>query len=174
MDGARLANAAASLGVSLKEISKDVGGDVLSFGGTKNGMMYGEAVIFFNKELAKDFKYLRKQGMQLASKMRFISVQFEALLTNNLWQKNATHANKMAMLLAESLNDIPEIKITNKVEANTIFAVLPKKIISELQKEFPFYIWDPDTSLVRWMNSFDTTENEVKNFVTLIKKLLKK
>src|SRR3989344_1540120 len=129
VDGARFSNAAAALWVSLKGLSAGTGVDALSFGGTKNGMMYGEAVIFFNKKLAKDFQYTRKQGMQLASKMRFISAQFIALLYNNLWLKNAQHSNSMAKLLESELSKIPEVKITQKVEANAVFAILPKKCI---------------------------------------------
>jgi len=168
MDGARIANAAVSLGVALKEITHDAGVDILSFGGTKNGMMYGEAVLFFDRTLAQDFNYIVKQGMQLVSKMRFVSVQFEALLKDDLWKKNAQHANKMAKLLADNLKDILEINIINKVEANTVFAVLPKKIIPILQKEFSFYLWDPWTLTVRWMTSFDTNESDVVKFTQLI------
>src|SRR6185295_11613883 len=125
VDGARLANAAASLKVKLKEITRDAGVDILSFGGAKNGMMYGEAVVFFDKSLAKNFKYTRKQGTHLPSKMRFISAQFEALLTDELWRRNAEHANRMAQLLAGELRKIPQVTITQKVEANGVFAVIP-------------------------------------------------
>lgn len=172
MDGARIANAAASLGVGFREITRDAGVDVLSFGGTKNGMMYGEAVVFFNKKHSEYFKYIRKQGMQLASKMRFISAQFECYLSNDLWLKNALHANKMARLLAEQLSGISEIKITQKVEANGVFAVIPGELIPILQKEYFFYIWNEELSEVRWMTSFDTTEEDVYNFSGLIKKYL--
>lgn len=172
MDGARISNAAASLGCSFKDFTKDAGVDVLSFGGTKNGMMFGEAVIFFNTSLAKEFKYIRKHGMQLSSKMRYISAQFAALLSNDLWRKNAQHANNMAKLLKEKLKDIPEIKITQPVDANGIFAIVPKDKIPVLQERFPFYVWDENTSEVRWMMSFDTTEEEINNFVRLIKEVL--
>lgn len=114
MDGARIANAAVSLGLDFKSFTKDAGVDILSFGGTKNGMMYGEAILFFNKQLGQDFKYVRKQGMQLASKMRYISAQFERYLSDNLWHKNAEHSNKMAKLLESYMKDIPRIKITQK------------------------------------------------------------
>jgi threonine aldolase len=164
MDGARIANAAVSLGLTLREATRDLGVDILSFGGTKNGAMGAEAVVFFNKKLSRNFLYLRKQGMQLASKMRFISAQFEALLSNNLWRKNAEHANRMADLLRREVSKIPNVKIVYKVEANGVFAEIPRAAIAELQKRYFFYVWDEDRSLVRWMCSFDTTEQDVKQF----------
>ena len=173
VDGARIANAAAGLGVKLKEITTDVGVDVLSFGGAKNGMMYGEAVVFFNKNLAKDFKYIRKQGMHLPSKMRFISAQFEALLTNDLWRQNAQHANQMAQRLATELEKLPQIKITQKVEANGVFAIVPKKYVPLLQKRYFFYVWNEEISEVRFMTSFDTTEADIADFVALVRKIVK-
>ena len=173
VDGARIANAAASLKLKLKAITRDVGVDVLSFGGAKNGMMYGEAVVFFNKALAQGFKYTRKQGTHLPSKMRYISAQFEALLTGNLWRENAAHANRMAQLLAEELRKIPQIRITQKVEANGVFAVLPKKYIAKLQKQYFFYVWNEAISEVRFMTSFDTTAEDIADFVSLVKKTLK-
>jgi threonine aldolase len=173
MDGARIANAAASLNESLSAITKGAGVDILSFGGAKNGMMYGEAVVFFDKNLAKDFKYTRKQGTHLPSKMRFISAQFEALLSNELWRKNAQHANRMAQLLARELEKIPQIKVTQKVEANGVFALVPKKYIAPLQKQYFFYVWNEETSEVRFMTSFDTTESDIRDFVALIKKIVK-
>jgi threonine aldolase len=173
VDGARIANAAASLRVKLKAITKDAGVDVLSFGGAKNGMMYGEAVVFFNQTLAKDFKYTRKQGAHLPSKMRYISAQFEALLSGNLWRENAAHANRMAQLLAGELGTIPQIRITQKVEANGVFAVVPKKYIAKLQKEYFFYVWNEATSEVRFMTSFDTTEEDINEFVTLVRRTMK-
>lgn len=169
MDGARIANAAVALDAGFKEFTKDAGVDILSFGGTKNGMMYGEAIIFLNKELGQDFKYIRKQGMQLASKMRFISAQFERYLSDNLWYENARHANKMAQLLAGQIKDIPQIKITQEVEANGVFAIVPKEIIPELKQEYFFYDWDEARSEVRWMTSFDTKEEDINKFVELIK-----
>jgi threonine aldolase len=164
MDGARISNAAVSLNLELKAISKDLGVDVLSFGGTKNGMMLGEAVVFFNRELAKDFLFIRKQSMQLASKMRFISAQFHALLSNDLWRKNAAHSNAMAQLLAKRLLTISSIRLTQPVEANAIFAILPKNIVSTLQDKFHFYVWNENLSEVRLMTSFDTTEEDVTAF----------
>ena len=173
VDGARIANAAASLKVKLAAITKDVGVDVLSFGGAKNGMMYGEAVVFFDKKLAGDFKYTRKQGTHLPSKMRYISAQFEALLSDDLWRQNAQHANRMAQLLAQELGRIPQINITQKVEANGVFAVIPKKHIARLQKSYFFYVWNEETSEVRLMTSFDTTEEDIADFVSLVKRTLK-
>jgi threonine aldolase len=172
VDGARLSNAAVSLGKSFKEITADAGVDILSFGGTKNGLIAAESVVFFRKELMEHFKYIRKQGMQLASKMRFIAAQFIALFENDLWQRNAEHANRMAQKLYDAIKDIPEVKITQKVEANGIFAIIPKSIIPELQKEFFFYVWNKDRGEVRWMTSFDTTEADIENFVIVLKKLL--
>ncbi len=168
MDGARISNAAASLKVGLRQITKDAGVDVLSFGGAKNGMMYGEAVVFFDKSLARDFKYLRKQGMHLPSKMRFISAQFATLLSNDLWRRNAEHANRMAQLLAQEIEKIPAIKITQKVESNGVFALVPAKYIPLLQKKYFFYVWNEETSEVRLMTSFDTTEEDIAAFVTLV------
>ena len=173
MDGARIANAAAGLKLDLRKITADAGVDVLSFGGAKNGMMYGEAVVFFDPVLAKDFKYTRKQGTHLPSKMRFISAQFEALLSNDLWRQNATHANRMAQILAKELEKIPQVEITQKVESNGVFARLPPKYIPRLQKQYFFYVWDEAISEVRFMTSFDTTEADIADFVTLLKKILR-
>ncbi len=172
MDGARISNAAVSLGKNFREFTADAGIDVLSFGGTKNGMMYGEAVIFFNKDLAYDFKYIRKQGMQLASKMRFISAQFSAFLSNDVWKKNAQHANHMAKLLEQEVSTIPGIKITQKVEANGVFAIIPPKLIPLLQEEYFFYVWDEERSEVRWMTSFDTKEEDIHGFCNLLRKMM--
>jgi len=172
MDGARLCNAAASLGLELQAITTEVGVDVLSFGLTKNGAINAEAVIFFDQNLVKNFKYFRKQGMQLGSKMRFVSVQFEAMLSGNIWKENAQHSNRMAQILAAKLAEIPQIKITQKVQANGIFAIVPPEIIPALQKEFFFYMWDEHRSEVRWMTAFDTTKEDVECFVALIRKLL--
>lgn len=169
MDGSRISNAAVSLGKSFKEFTSDAGVDVLSFGGTKNGMMIGEAIVFFNTSLATDFKYQRKQGMQLHSKMRFISAQFEALLSNNLWKRNATHSNAMAKLLEEKLRDIPSVRITQSVEANGVFAILPKQIIEKVQQEVFFYVWNDKTSECRFMCSFDTTEEDVNKLTNAIR-----
>jgi threonine aldolase len=168
MDGARIANAAAGQGQSLRQATRDLGVDVLSFGGTKNGLMGAEAVVFFDKKLARNFQYLRKQGMQLASKMRFISAQFEALLTNNLWLQNAQHANRMARLLQKEVSKIPQVKIVYKVEANGVFAKIPRQAIAKLQKRYFFYVWNDEESVVRWMCSFDTTADDVQQFAKFV------
>jgi threonine aldolase len=173
VDGARIANAAASLNVKLKALTRDAGVDILSFGGAKNGMMYGEAVVFFNRALAKDFKYTRKQGTHLPSKMRFISAQFEALLSNDLWRDNATHANRMAQVLARELALVPRITITQKVESNGVFAIVPKRYVPLLQQQYFFYVWNEEISEVRLMTSFDTTEEDIATFVGLVKKIVK-
>lgn len=172
MDGARISNAAASLGLSLREITGDAGVDVLSFGGTKNGMMIGEAVIFFNKKSKNKFKFIRKQGMQLASKMRFISVQFEAFLTNDLWLRNALHANRMAKLLAAELEKIPGCTITQKVEANAVFIAIAHKYIDKIQKEFFFNIWEGQQPVIRLMTSFNTKEEDIQDLIQVIKKIV--
>lgn len=173
MDGARLCNAAASLHKTLAQLTTDVGIDLLTFGGTKNGMMIGEAVIFFNKDLSKDFKYIRKQGMQLASKSRFIAAQFIALLSNDLWLKNAQNANNMAKLLEEELQKIPEVIISQPVQANAVFAIIDPLLISILQKKYDFYIWNEITSEVRWMTSFDITQQDIFDFVAFIQETIK-
>jgi len=168
MDGARVANAVAALGCTFKEMTVDAGVDVLSFGGTKNGLMFGEAVLFFNK-YTETVKYIRKQTAQLHSKMRFTSAQFLAYLENDLWKKNAVHANKMAKRLADKLQGIDKVQITQKVQSNGVFAIVPKQIIEPLQEEFFFYVWDEFKSEVRWMTSFDTTEEDIDTFVALLK-----
>jgi threonine aldolase len=172
MDGARIANAAASLRQTLRQATRDLGVDVLSFGGTKNGALGAEAVVFFDKKLGYDFLYLRKQGMQLASKMRFISAQFDALFTGDLWRKSAQHANRMARLLQKELTKIRAIKIVYKVEANGVFAKIPRAAIAKLQKRYFFYVWNEQQSVVRWMCSFDTTEQDVKEFTRFVAQTL--
>ena len=172
VDGARIANAAVSLGQTLRQASRDLGVDVLSFGGTKNGALGAEAVVFFDKALARDFLYLRKQGMQLASKMRFISAQFDALLTGDLWRKSAEHANRMARLLQKNLSPIPQVKVVYKVEANGVFVKIPRKAIARLQKRYFFYVWNEEQSVVRWMCSFDTTEHDIKQFARFVAETL--
>ena len=173
VDGARLANAAVSLNVSLKEITNDAGVDVLSFGGTKNGMMYGEAVVFFDKRRASDFKYIRKQGMHLPSKMRFVSAQFEALLSGDVWRRGAMHANRMAQLLGSELSKSPQITLTQPVESNGVFAIIPSKYVPALQKKYFFYVWNEEISEVRLMASFDTTEDDIRDFVEFVRKTVK-
>ncbi len=173
VDGARIANAAVSLNTSLKDITADAGVDVLSFGGTKNGMMYGEAVVFFDKKLVTDFKYIRKQGTHLPSKMRFISAQFEALLSNDLWRRSAAHANRMAQTLANELTKLPQIKITQAVQSNGVFATIPSRYIPQLQKKYFFYVWNEEISEVRLMASFDTTEEDIQDFIGVVRRVVK-
>lgn len=174
MDGARISNAAVSLDLDFRSFTRDCGVDVLSFGGTKNAMMLGEAVLFFNPKLTGLTKYIRKQSMQLYSKMRFVGAQFQAYFENDLWKETASHANKMAKLLEKEIAQIPEITITEPVDANGIFAAVPPEIIKPLQEKFFFYMWNEQKSEVRWMTSWDTTEDEIFEFVALIRKLLKK
>lgn len=172
VDGARIANACVSAGLSFKEMITDTGVDVLSFGGTKNGLMFGEAIVFLKPGLDKDFKYKRKQAMQLASKMRYISAQFLAYIDEEIWKTNASHANQMAKLLYRELSEIKGITITQEVQANGVFAIVPEEIIPTLQKEFFFYIWDESRSEVRWMTSWDTQEEDIMRFTSKIKSLL--
>jgi threonine aldolase len=169
MDGARFANAVAGLNVGLNEGSGALGVDLLSFGGAKNGLLFGEALVSFRPELSKNTQFIRKQAMQLASKMRFIAAQFSALLTDDLWLENASHANRMAQLLAGQLNDIPDLKIVQKVQANAVFASLPRPAIDKLLKKYFFYIWDEDKNEVRWMTSFATTEEDIEKFAAAIR-----
>jgi len=173
MDGARIANAAVSLRQTLRQATRDLGVDVLSFGGTKNGIMGGEAVVFFDKALSADFLYLRKQGMQLASKMRFIAVQFEALLTNDLWKRSAEHANRMARALEAEVRQIPQARIAWPVEANGVFAQIPQHAIQKIQERYFFYPWIEEECIVRWMCSFDTTEDDIQSFVQVVAESVK-
>ncbi|MCX6663183.1 MAG: beta-eliminating lyase-related protein, partial [Euryarchaeota archaeon] len=172
MDGARLCNAAAFLKVDLNEICGKVGVDVLSFGGTKNGMMFGEAVVFFDKELSKNFEFIRKQGMQLASKMRYISAQFSAFLSADLWLQNAQHANEMAQLLAKELERIPGLQITQKVEANMVYAIIPNHCITTLQKHYYFHRFNERTCEVRLMCSFTTKKEDILGFAQALRKIM--
>ncbi len=172
MDGARISNAAARLETGFREFTAAAGIDVLSFGGTKNGMMYGEAVVFMSEEFACDFKYLRKQGMQLASKMRYIAAQFERFLDEDIWLKNASHANHMAKMLEAEVMKIDGIRITQPVQSNAVFAILPKEIIPVLQEAFFFYVWNEAAGEVRWMCSYDTTEEDIINFTSLIRRVM--
>lgn len=171
MDGARLANAATTLKLPFKSFTTDLGVDVVSFGGTKNGLIYGEALIFLNPTLAENFKYLRKQYGQLPSKTRFIAASFSAYLKNNLWQDIAHHSLKMAQLLKTELQKYPEIQITQPVESNAVFAILPKALLKELREVFFFYVWNEKTFECRLMTSWDTTENDVLNFSKKVSQL---
>ncbi|HEV2399508.1 MAG TPA: low specificity L-threonine aldolase [Candidatus Sulfotelmatobacter sp.] len=173
VDGARIANAAVTLGQTLRQATRDLGVDVLSFGGTKNGIMGGEAVVFFNPVLSPDFLFLRKQGMQLASKMRFIAAQFEALLTNDLWKRSAEHANRMAKVLEAEVRKVPQVRIVWKVEANGVFAQIPRHAVEKIKERYFFYPWIEEECIVRWMCSFDTTEEDVRDFVRVVAEAVK-
>lgn len=172
LDGARISNAVASLGVSLREATVDCGVDIMSFGGTKNGLMMGEAVLIFNDELKQNSTYFHKQTGQLFSKNRFIAAQFEALLTDKLWLKMALQANNMTELLVSEISQIKSIHITQKVDANAIFVIIPEHIIEPLRANYPFYEWNSETREQRWMCSYDTTEEDIHLFVSQIKKML--
>jgi threonine aldolase len=167
LDGARIANAAVSLGKSFREFTVDAGVDAISFGGTKNGALSAEAVITFDEELAKAMPFVRKSAMQLSSKMRYISAQLLALLENDLWKLNATNSNEMAKRLADGIKDV--VKVTKPVDANAVFAILPEKALAKLQEEFHFYVWDHTIGECRLMCSWDTTEQDVDTFIAAIR-----
>jgi threonine aldolase len=173
IDGARIANAAAALGVSLSALTVDVGVDAVSFGGTKNGLMFGEVAVFLGGADPGGIPYHRKQLMQLASKMRFVSAQFEALLgPGDLWLRNATHANRMAIRLAERIEALEGVEIVHPVEANGVFARMPEPaiaaLLSQLPGVHPFHVWDEDEGVVRWMCAWDTTEADVDGLADAI------
>ncbi len=172
LDGARIANAAASLDVPMRAFTNAVGVDVLSYGGTKNGMIFGEAVIVLNPDAVSHMKHLRKLSMQLASKMRFVSVQLEALLAKDLWLRNARHANAMAQRLAAGVRALDGVEILYPVQANAVFARLPHEVSRRLQERFRFYFWDEAAGDVRWMCAFDTTEDDVDAFLQALKEEL--
>ena len=168
MDGARIANAAVSLGLPFKAFTAGAGVDVLSFGGTKNGMMYGEAVCFFKPGLSENFKYIRKQGMQLASKMRFISAQYIAYFRNDLWRKCALHSNSMARLLAREIEQTGKIHITQPVQSNGVFAIIPHKVAENVCEKYFFYPWNEHISEYRLMTSWDTTEDDINGLISIL------
>ena len=174
LDGARISNAAAALGVPLRDFTTDAGVDILSFGGTKNGLLYGEAIVVLNPEASVGLGYLRKLNMQLASKMRFASAQLIALLTDDLYLRSASHSNAMAARLRGSLEaaiasgSITNLSFSQPTEANAVFAVLPAGVADTLRQSFRFYDWDAATGEVRWMTSFDTTEADIDVFVAAI------
>jgi threonine aldolase len=172
LDGARLSNAAAFLEVGLGALGGSAGVDVLSFGGTKNGAMNAEAVVSFRPETHAALPYIRKQSMQLGSKMRFVSAQFAALLHDDLWLTNASHANRMAQRLANGIADIPGVALAHPVEANGVFAVLPPDVIEPLQRRHPFYVWEETTGVVRWMTSFDTSDEDVDALIASLTELM--
>ena len=167
LDGARLANAAASLGCTLAEIAAVA--DVLSFGGTKNGAVGAEAVIVMNSDLLPPAAFQRKQQMQLASKMRYLAAQFGALLDGQLWLHSARHANEMARRLADGVRAIPSVTLYQPVQANAVFAILPPELISSLQREWHFHVWEPGQQVVRWMTAFNTSANDVDEFIASIR-----
>jgi threonine aldolase len=169
MDGARISNAAASLGVPIREFTRDAGVDVLSFGGTKNGLLGAEAIVVFSPERVNGLIYLRKMNMQLSSKMRFVSAQLIAMLEGDLWLRSATHANKMAARLRSALEGSAGVTFTNPTQSNGVFAILPAGVADELRKNFRFYDWNNATGEVRWMCAWDTTEDDVDAFADAIK-----
>ena len=173
LDGARISNAAAALGVPLRAFTTDAGVDAVSLGGTKNGAMGAEAIVILNPELAPAIKYVRKSGMQLASKMRFISIQLVAMFEGDLWLKNAQHSNAMAQALFQGIKDIAGVEV-NQPQANALFPILPAAAIEPLQEVAKFYVWDHTINQVRWMCSWDTTQADVDNFVAAVKAQLAK
>jgi threonine aldolase len=176
IDGARLANAAASMDMPLRALTTDLGVDVLSFGGTKNGLLLGDAVVFLRPELAETFLFTRKQLGQLASKMRFLAVQFDALLEGDLWSANASHANAMARRLADAVSKLDGARIAYPVEANGVFVTLPADAIERLREalpaSLPFYVWDEAAGTIRLMCSWDTSEDDVDGLVAALAEAL--
>jgi threonine aldolase len=172
LDGARLANAVAALDCDVRALTVDAGVDVVCFGGTKNGMMYGEAVVFCDPALAADVRFVRKQATQLPSKMRFVAAQFEAILTDDLWIDNAAHANAMAQRLAAATRDLAGVTLTREPEVNSVFARLPHDAIPRLQERSFFWTWDEAVDEVRWMTSFDTTEADIDEFAAVLRDVL--
>jgi threonine aldolase len=164
MDGARLYTACAALGVTPAEITSHAGLDVLSLGGTKLGLLGAEAVLFFRPDLAREFAYIRKQGMQLASKMRFLAVQMEALFLDDLWLDLAGHANAMARILADQLREIPGLEITREVQTNMVYAVIPPEAVKRIRQRYLFYVVDDWRSEARLVTGYDTTEEDVLGF----------
>ncbi|MBP6065365.1 low specificity L-threonine aldolase [Bacteroides sp.] len=169
MDGARIANACALLRLSLKELTVDCGIDILSFGGTKNGLMMGECVIVFDPSLKAEARFVRKQSAQLASKMRYLSCQFTAYLADELWLKNALHANAMADQLYEALKELPGVRFTQKVESNQLFLTMPRPQIDYLLQSYFFYFWNEEADEIRLVTSFDTTPEDVEAFLSLLR-----
>jgi threonine aldolase len=172
VDGARLANAAAALDLPLRAFTTDVGVDAVSFGGTKNGLVVGEAVVLLNPVLRPGFEWIRKQSMQLSSKTRFLAAGFTALLEDDLWLRSARHANAMASRLAAGVGALDGVRVTQPVQANGVFAVLPPQVTAALQADWPFYVWDEHTGEVRWMCAWDHTEAEVYAFVAAVGRAL--
>lgn len=171
IDGSRIANAALHLQLSFKEFTTDLGVDVVSFGGTKNGLMMGEAVVFLNKTLAHDFKYVRKQSGQLPSKSRFIACQFTEYFKNDLWKEIAGNSLARAQELYESVKDIPQVQVREKPQSNAVFATIPSAWVKALRESYFFYVWDEKTFECRWMTSWDTTSEDIQGFVSALKEL---
>lgn len=171
IDGARLSNAAVTLKKTFKEFTTDLGVDIVSFGGTKNGLMMGEAVVFLNPLLAKDVKYYRKQLAQLPSKTRFISAQFLEYFSNNLWKDIATHACAMAEKLYQGVKDIPGVEVTHRREANAVFAKIPQAWVKPLREKYFFYVWDEHSFECRWMTSWDTEAADIEGFISSLQEL---
>ena len=169
VDGARLVNAAVGLGVSLREITTDCGVDVLTFGGTKDGLLGGEAVVFFRRDLAERYLFVRKQGMQLASKMRFVSAQLLRLLEDDLWRETAGHANAMAQRLVAAAAELPGVRVAYPVQANAVFVALPATVTERLLEDYRFYAWDEEAGVVRWMCSWQTTPADVDRLVAALR-----
>lgn len=172
MDGARISNAAAHLGVPFRAFTTDAGVDLLSFGGTKNGLLFGEAIVVLRPETSDGLHFLRKIDMQLASKMRFVSAQLVALLEGDLWLRSATHANAMASRLRSAVEHIDGVTITQQTDANGVFVVLPDGVADRLRENFRFYDWNEATGEVRWMCAFDTTEQDVDDFAAAVRREL--
>lgn len=172
MDGSRIANAVAALGVDIKSITTDAGVDILSFGGSKNGLVFGEAIVFINKELSQDYMTMRKQSLQLISKMRYVSAQFNEFFKNDLWLRNARHANEMAQYLASRLENIKGLSV-QKPQVNAVFVCMDKELIEKLSDEFYFYVTNPQIQEVRFMCSFQTTKEEIDYLAKRIEELAK-
>lgn len=168
MDGARIANACAALHLSLKALTVDCGIDILSFGGTKNGLMMGECVVIFDDALKTEARFIRKQSAQLASKMRYLSCQFTAYLTNELWLENASHANAMAYKLYNGLKNFPGVYFTQKVESNQLFLTMPRSVIDKMLRSYFFYFGNEENNEIRLVTSFDTTEEDIDRFIYLL------
>lgn len=169
VDGARLVNAAAALGVEPREITTACGVDLLTLGGTKSGLLGAEAVVFLRPDLADGYPFSRKQGTQLASKMRYVSAQLLSLFTDDLWRQTAGHANAMARRLGEAAADVPGVGLAYPVQANAVFAALPPAVTARLLEQYLFYVWDEQTGVVRWMCSWQTTPADVDAFVDALR-----
>lgn len=172
LDGSRISNAAASLGVPLREFTTDAGVDVLSLGGTKNGLLYGEAVVVLNPDAVAGIPFLRKLDMQLTSKMRFVSAQLIALYGSDLWLRSASHANAMAARLRAAVVDLPGVTLTQETQSNAVFAIVPPGVADAVRSSYRFYDWNAAAGEVRWMCAFDTTEADVDGFAAALRSAL--